>query len=113
MQKVDADSKGRGKPEETKKNSDGETPCSFQDGVRSAFDVVFIQLDTKENPVNLPVRVLDHIETGENFKSLGKKEKKRKGLWKLVSKIPEEEEILGLARSCASLFNTYHTACFV
>ncbi|KAJ6371158.1 hypothetical protein OIU77_001626 [Salix suchowensis] len=56
MQKVEADSEGRGKAEETKKNSDGETPCSFQDGVRSAFDVVFIQLDTKENPVNLPGR---------------------------------------------------------
>ena len=92
-------------------------PCSWQEGPSAApwaFDIPFIPFNffSAESPSSLQCekgirkksRKLTSKsswskETGGNSKSLEKR-KERKGLWKLVTKIPEEEKILGLAGSC-------------
>jgi hypothetical protein len=58
------------------------------------------------NPGNLPVRVLD-LKKPEEIRSHWKKErKKEKGFGSWLLRYQKEKQILGLARSCASLVNT-------
>jgi len=80
-----------------------------------AFDIPFISLSTfsppKENPGNLPVRGLD-LKEQEKIRSHWNK-KKEKGFGGWLLRYQTNKQILGLAGSCASLVNTYHTVCFV
>ena len=105
-------------------------PCSWQEGASAAqcaFDIPFISFDffSTKSPSSLQYkkgirkksRKLTSTsswskETGRNSKSLEKR-KKEKGFGSWLLRYQKEKQILGLAGSCVSLVNTYHTVCFI